>query len=685
MYPQRQQYQPMDTGVMYHQPQHRPYPTPQPPPPPPPEPLPSATDVHTTALSISQMAEFSSTMVYLMWHERSPSVLPLHSSVLHSRPDPSSPATTGASNAFRKYCRSILQATQLSESVVLLSLKYIALLLRNNPQLRGAEGSEYRLYTVALMLANKFLDDNTFTNKTWSDISGMKVNELNVMEFEFLDVLRFALFIPKVDFDHWKTTLFNFRSKLYDPSMGDVSHRGPQHQQLIEATLKNMGLPMQYNQQHDQWQQQQYQKQEAARQQQQQQQQQQAAAAAAQQQYNQHLYLLSKAQQPHIPPQPLNGPLTRVPLRIPVRPIYQTQGMQSTSTPGTHTATVYDPSIGVSSSGTSATVIQPASAAPQIASQPYTPASMTNMGSSSGRRTPIVPSTENAFTSTSYSSQQPPARIITNTSQRPYDYTRSSAEESQGNIYSGQKQPLQTSAHVIAPGVPSHSKFYGNDIYSQQQQQQQQSINQQQISAAGHRTTSLPSAGLEATIIQPSQPHMNSMGNGLTSVTTAPSLQPPSSVPPASATSSSYYNTPSSTPSSTLPHNSSPHRILGPNDPHTAFINAPNATSYSANPSQQINYGHHPPPVRVNNPVANNPSRPPYFVDPSQQQHRHHQQQQHQQQHSSNMANPSGGTDYNYGAIPSSANDIYGRPTMGRTSSNPVYQVKVKIGSVNDR
>jgi hypothetical protein len=46
----------------------------------------------------------------------------------------------------------VLKATQLSESVVVLSLKYIAMLLQNNPNIQGAEGSEYRLFTVALML-----------------------------------------------------------------------------------------------------------------------------------------------------------------------------------------------------------------------------------------------------------------------------------------------------------------------------------------------------------------------------------------------------------------------------------------------------------------------------------------------------------------------------------------------------
>lgn len=85
--------QPRHVGQQYHHPiAHHPTvptqaPTPtrhavyQPPPQPaaPPEPLPSASDVqHTLGLNLPQMAEFASSMVYLMWHARRPSVMALH-------------------------------------------------------------------------------------------------------------------------------------------------------------------------------------------------------------------------------------------------------------------------------------------------------------------------------------------------------------------------------------------------------------------------------------------------------------------------------------------------------------------------------------------------------------------------------------------------------------------------------
>ncbi|KAI9256010.1 cyclin-domain-containing protein [Sporodiniella umbellata] len=186
--------------------------------------LPNNTDAKPTVpLSLAEIADFSSTLVYLMWHARRPSVMDLHTdsksgklSLINSFEQTKATADIAnmTSVAFKKFCRQMLNATQLSESVVLLSLKYIAILLQNSPNIQGADGSEYRLFTVSLMLANKFLDDNTFTNKTWSEVSGMKVTDLNIMELEFLDVLHFRLDVKKEEYERWRTALYSFRQQL---------------------------------------------------------------------------------------------------------------------------------------------------------------------------------------------------------------------------------------------------------------------------------------------------------------------------------------------------------------------------------------------------------------------------------------------------------------------------------------
>jgi hypothetical protein len=135
------------------------------------------------------------------------------------------------------------------------------------------------------LVANKFLDDNTFTNKTWSDVSGMKVTDLNIMELEFLDVLRFKLFIRSDEYERWKKVLLQFKSQLQNANQ---AQKQEQQQQLFEEAFKGIVLPTVQHQQ-------QYQ--------------------------NNYLLMLSQAQQPQY--QPPSRPLTRVPLRIPHQPVWR--------------------------------------------------------------------------------------------------------------------------------------------------------------------------------------------------------------------------------------------------------------------------------------------------------------------------------------------------------------------------
>jgi hypothetical protein len=64
-----------------------------------------------------------------------------------------------------------------------LSLWYIERLRSKNIAAVTAGGSEYRLCATGMMLANKYLDDNTYTSKTWSSMTGIPLNEMNVSTF----------------------------------------------------------------------------------------------------------------------------------------------------------------------------------------------------------------------------------------------------------------------------------------------------------------------------------------------------------------------------------------------------------------------------------------------------------------------------------------------------------------------
>jgi hypothetical protein len=134
------------------------------------------------------------------------------------------------STGFRKWVTTILTTTQVSKEVILLALMFIYRLKKFNPSVSGKRGSEFRLLTIALMLGNKFLDDNTYTNKTWAEVSGISVMEIHIMEVEFLSNMRYDLYVSKEEWKSWNTLLGKF-GQFYErasrPSRTDSRSSAP--------------------------------------------------------------------------------------------------------------------------------------------------------------------------------------------------------------------------------------------------------------------------------------------------------------------------------------------------------------------------------------------------------------------------------------------------------------------------
>ncbi|KAI5958890.1 CLG1 [Candida theae] len=79
----------------------------------------------------------------------------------------------------------ILKATSLSISTVLIGIIYTKRRYPYNVRLVNL--------VVGFALANKFNDDNTFTNRSWSTASGVAVEELNREEKQWLEDIKWGL------------------------------------------------------------------------------------------------------------------------------------------------------------------------------------------------------------------------------------------------------------------------------------------------------------------------------------------------------------------------------------------------------------------------------------------------------------------------------------------------------------
>ncbi|KUI58813.1 Meiotically up-regulated gene 80 protein [Cytospora mali] len=169
------------------------------------------------------LADFSAQLTCLFWFE-SPKILETAENIRsfpRDKPLPRLAATALPTEAFKKWVQTVLSTTQVTQNVILLAVMFIYRLKMTNPSVRGRPGSEYRLLTVALMLGNKFLDDNTYTNKTWAEVSGISVQEIHVMEVEFLSNMRYALLASKEQWEEWLgklTAYFEFWDRVTKPA-----------------------------------------------------------------------------------------------------------------------------------------------------------------------------------------------------------------------------------------------------------------------------------------------------------------------------------------------------------------------------------------------------------------------------------------------------------------------------------
>jgi len=124
---------------------------------------------------------------------------------------------------FHDFVNKTLSQTLLSPTAIFLSLWYIkrfaihtggddygALLRRSLGHISTKPGLSFngedaarRILTLGLASANKWLDDNTFTNKSWSDVTGLNNTEINRLEMLALGPLSFDLSISLDDWNVW--------------------------------------------------------------------------------------------------------------------------------------------------------------------------------------------------------------------------------------------------------------------------------------------------------------------------------------------------------------------------------------------------------------------------------------------------------------------------------------------------
>lgn len=121
------------------------------------------------------------------------------------------------SPAFRKFVSGLLTSTRLPSTTILLGMNYLARrmnMLNAAGPYKATDGQVWRMLTIGLLLGSKFLDDNTFQNRSWSEVSGIAVSELNTLEHEWLGAIGWSLYVnldESKDFSAWLQSWSDWR------------------------------------------------------------------------------------------------------------------------------------------------------------------------------------------------------------------------------------------------------------------------------------------------------------------------------------------------------------------------------------------------------------------------------------------------------------------------------------------
>lgn len=129
------------------------------------------------------------------------------------------PTANTISSSLRKFVSGLLSSTRLPSATILLGMHYLAKRVNMGKivsNTRISEKDAYRMLTVGLLLGSKFLDDNTFQNRSWSEVSCVPVEDLNKTELDWLLAMNYNIYVnldQNVDYKAWMSN-WNYWCKV---------------------------------------------------------------------------------------------------------------------------------------------------------------------------------------------------------------------------------------------------------------------------------------------------------------------------------------------------------------------------------------------------------------------------------------------------------------------------------------
>jgi ATP-dependent 26S proteasome regulatory subunit len=114
--------------------------------------------------------------------------------------------------SIEKYLERIQTYSNMEKSTLILSLIYIDKLCHNCDVILTYYNIHRILFT-AILMSIKYNEDSYYDNKYYSEIAGVKLKELKLLEYTFISMIDFKLYIKNDTYEKYKNYLDDFEQQ----------------------------------------------------------------------------------------------------------------------------------------------------------------------------------------------------------------------------------------------------------------------------------------------------------------------------------------------------------------------------------------------------------------------------------------------------------------------------------------
>lgn len=104
------------------------------------------------------------------------------------------------------YIIRILNYTEIEENTIISSLIYIDMFDKKK---QITKFNVHRIFFCSILISLKYNEDIIYKNEYYSQVAGISLNELNTIEYEFISLLNFNLYIDYNLFNDYKQLFLN--------------------------------------------------------------------------------------------------------------------------------------------------------------------------------------------------------------------------------------------------------------------------------------------------------------------------------------------------------------------------------------------------------------------------------------------------------------------------------------------